>query len=107
MKSHPPSHLNEDARYTLETHHKDSRRTLLVDVPIAVPNRVLGLDREQEAGHEPVDVSDAGLHGFRGIVIVNNEEAVECLQVTVCVRYQPPDQCERRPGHQEAHREHH
>lgn len=67
---YPLPYLNEYARYTLQAHSKDGRWTFFVDVPITIPNRVLGLDREQETGHETIDICNTRFHGFRGITTV-------------------------------------
>lgn len=67
---YPLPYLNEYARYTLQAHSKDGRWTFFVDVPITIPYRMLGLNREQETGHETIDVRNTRFHGFSGITTV-------------------------------------
>lgn len=54
---HQP-HLYDHAHYGLETHDNDGLGTLLSRCAPAVADRTLGLDTEQEARPEAVDVDD-------------------------------------------------
>lgn len=59
LQSYPTtSHLYDHAHYGLETHDNDGFGTLLSWCAPAVADRTLGLDTEQEARPEAVDVDD-------------------------------------------------
>jgi len=59
--------LNHNAGDALQTHDENGERTLFCGGPATVANRVLSFHREEETGHEAVDLRHAGGHYFTSI----------------------------------------
>lgn len=83
------SHLNKNSHDALKAHGENGRGTFLIYVPVPVTDGMLRLHGEQETRHEAIDIGNAGLNRIRGVF--NIHRAIEVLQITVCVRNEPPN----------------
>ena len=93
-------YLDHHPQDALQAHHDDRHRALLRSCSTSVADRVLGLQAEEEAGGEVLDVVHT--HNVLLRLVLH--------QVSMDKGHQVPDHCEDQPGQEEgggeAHEDH-